>query len=884
MSNSEDFNEFEQQKSQELVFYQILEKMKKDYENIMLNKDQEIKEYVVQLAEENVSLKNENFQQKEINCSLQNKLDVIEQIYPVLYLAKEKNDNIELDSSLYTKLNFAKENYKKEIEELEGNFIFENSKINQEFESILKKYNDIMIESTNMKNEEKMENLFVEMLKQIKIYQKKIMNLRENILNKEKLEIHLVFSKTALKEENEFIKSKLIREKINIIQKLKEFKAEMEIKIKLEKKNLFDEKILKENEEFRELFHKLGYSDKQQSKMEALKLEKEKIMKQNFEMYTKINELTDQNQILNEQIEILQKSNQECEEVKKEYNENIENLNIKSVNFENEIETLHNIIKQLNNKILEKENELSAQIATSKVKEVSTQNEINMLSSKLSSTINEFNNMLDQKESAINELTNENIELKDLNEHLNDLITEKEAEMNKCKEEIIHIKNDLYEKEIKVNQQDDQIEILTKSKEQKEITIKELTDNINKLNAILANITDKNKKNEDYITQLKESNDTLSKNYNQITMKYENVNEQYQRAQNDLNTLKSNTITEKEKYISYDSKIIAMENENISLKKKNEILANENTELKYHINNTYEKYIQLDIDKSNNNVSKDILMKKEEIIKIKEIFNNIDSVSYLALNVKNSSEKVTQYESEIQKLKTRINTLLNLASGNVTRINGSKIPKTNNYTKISQSQLYEKIIKYIRDLNIFHEIQMYKLTIQHEDQITNLISANSINKKDNILESAIQTSKLSINEVLHLVEGIEVKLKANNDYFEKRLKLYVNIEDVKTTISNTQKQYENVIGSLLEKFLSYNVVNDKNSPFLLLKMPINEYNDIIENAMKILEETIKNINEFYKDISDNYDNSVETAFDAIINLTFVKNDLNNTNNSSRINW
>ena len=884
MSNSEDFNEFEQQKSQELVFYQILEKMKKDYENIMLNKDQEIKEYVVQLAEENVSLKNENFQQKEINCSLQNKLDVIEQIYPVLYLAKEKNDNIELDSSLYTKLNFAKENYKKEIEELEGNFIFENSKINQEFESILKKYNDIMIESTNMKNEEKMENLFVEMLKQIKIYQKKILNLRENILNKEKLEINLIFSKTALKEENEFIKSKLIREKINIIQKLKEFKAEMEIKIKLEKKNLFDEKILKENVEFKELFHKLGYSDKQQSKMEALKLEKEKIMKQNFEMYTKINELTDQNQILNEQIEILQKSNQECEEVKKEYNENIENLNIKSVNFENEIETLHNIIKQLNNKILEKENELSAQIATSKVKEVSTQNEINMLSSKLSSTINEFNNMLDQKESAINELTNENIELKDLNEHLNDLITEKEAEMNKCKEEIIHIKNDLYEKEIKVNQQDDQIEILTKSKEQKEITIKELTDNINKLNAILANITDKNKKNEDYITQLKESNDTLSKNYNQITMKYENVNEQYQRAQNDLNTLKSNTITEKEKYISYDSKIIAMENENISLKKKNEILTNENTELKYHINNTYEKYIQLDIDKSNNNVSKDILMKKEEIIKIKEIFNNIDSVSYLALNVKNSSEKVTQYESEIQKLKTRINTLLNLASGNVTRINGSKIPKTNNYTKISQSQLYEKIIKYIRDLNIFHEIQMYKLTIQHEDQITNLISANSINKKDNILESAIQTSKLSINEVLHLVEGIEVKLKANNEYFEKRLKLYVNIEDVKTTISNTQKQYENVIGSLLEKFLSYNVVNDKNSPFLLLKMPINEYNDIIENAMKILEETIKNINEFYKDISDNYDNSVETAFDAIINLTFVKNDLNNTNNSSRINW
>lgn len=884
MSNSEDFNEFEQQKSQELVFYQILEKMKKDYENIMLNKDQEIKEYVVQLAEENVSLKNENFQQKEINCSLQNKLDVIEQIYPVLYLAKEKNDNIELDNSLYTKLNLAKENYKKEIEELEGNYIFENSKINQEFEAMIKKYNDIMLESINTKNEEKMENLFFEMLKQMKIYQKKILNLRENILNKEKLEINLIFSKTALKEENEFIKSKLIREKINIIQKLKEFKAEMEIKIKLEKKNLFDEKILKENEEFRELFHKLGYSDKQQSKMEALKLEKEKIMKQNFEMYTKINELTDQNQILNEQIEILQKSNQECEEVKKEYNENIENLNIKSVNFENEIETLHNIIKQLNNKILEKENELSAQIATSKVKEVSTQNEINMLSSKLSSTINEFNNMLDQKESAINELTDENIELKDLNEHLNDLITEKEAEINKCKEEIIHIKNDLYEKEIKVNQQDDQIEILIKSKEQKEITIKELTDNINKLNVILANITDKNKKNEDYITQLKESNDTLSKNYNQMTMKYDNVNEQYQRAQNDLNTLKSNTITEKEKYISYDSKIIAMENENISLKKKNEILTNENTELKYHINNTYEKYIQLDIDKSNNNVSKDILMKKEEIIKIKEIFNNIDSVSYLALNVKNSSEKVTQYESEIQKLKTRINTLLNLASGNVTRINGSKIPKTNNYTKISQSQLYEKIIKYIRDLNIFHEIQMYKLTIQHEDQITNLISANSINKKDNILESAIQTSKLSINEVLHLVEGIEVKLKANNEYFEKRLKLYVNIEDVKSTISNTQKQYENVIGSLLEKFLSYNVVNDKNSPFLLLKMPINEYNDIIENAMKILEETIKNINEFYKDISDNYDNSVETAFDAIINLTFVKNDLNNTNNSSRINW
>lgn len=881
MNNSEDFKEIEPQKSEELVFYQILEKMKKDYENIMLNKDKEIKEYVAQLAEENISLKNENFQQKEINCSLKNKLDVIEQIYPILYLAKQ-NDNINHDNSLYTKVNLAKENYKKEIESVEANYNFENSKINQEFEETLKKYNHIMLESINTKNEQKNENLIVDMVKQMKIYQKKILNLRENILNKEKLELNLMLSKSALKDENEFIKSKLIQEKMSIIEQLKEFKTEMEIKIKFEKNNLFNEKILKENDEFKELFHKLGFSNKQQSKMEVLKLEKEKIMKQNFEMYTKINELTEQNQILNEQIEILRNSNQECEEVKKEYNENIENLNLKSVNFENEIETLHNTIKQLNNKILEKENELSAQITSSKIKETSSQNEINMLSSKLSSTINEFNNMLDQKENEINELTNENIELKDLNEHLNDLITEKEAEMNKCREEIIQIKNDLYEKEIKVNKQEDQIEILTKSKEQKEITIKELTDNMNKLNNILANVTDKNKQNEDFIAQLKESNDTLSKNFNQMSMKFDNVKEQYQKAQNDLNTIKSNTITEKEKYISYDSKIITMENENISLKKKIELLTTENTELKYHINNTYEKYIKLDIDKSNNNVSKDILMKKEEIIKIKEIFNNIDNVSYLAVNVKNSSEKVTQYEKEIQKLKTRINTLLNLASGNVTRINGCKIPNTLNYSKISQSQLYEKIIKYIRDLNIYHEIQMYKLTIQHEDQITNLLSKNSANKNDNDIKSAIQASELSISEVLHLVEDIEVKLKENTEYFDKRLKLYVNIQDVKDIISNTQKQYENVIGGLLEKFLSYNVINDKNSPFLLLKMPINEYNDSIENAMKMLEETIKNINEFYNEISDNYDNSVEAAFDAIINLTFVKKDLNTNNNSNRI--
>ena len=53
--------------------------------------------------------------------------------------------------------------------------------------------------------------------------------------------------------------------------------------------------------------------------------------------------------------------------------------------------------------------------------------------------------------------------------------------------------------------------------------------------------------------------------------------------------------------------------------------------------------------------------------------------------------------------------------------------------------------------------------------------------------------------------------------------------------------------------------------------------------MKCIEETVNYILSFYSEISLQYDANVESAFDAIINLTLIKNDFTNSN-SSRAGW
>ena len=139
-------------------------------------------------------------------------------------------------------------------------------------------------------------------------------------------------------------------------------------------------------------------------------------------------------------------------------------------------------------------------------------------------------------------------------------------------------------------------------------------------------------------------------------------------------------------------------------------------------------------------------------------------------------------------------------------------------------QFYEKIVKYIHDLKIYHEIQIYKLIIKNEE--------------NNSLSSQLQYNNIS--DLTTRLNNIENQIQKNNDEFNERIKNFLLIETAKTQISDIQKQYENIIASLFEKFLSYNTSNQINSnTFILLKIPINEYNGIIESAMQSIDYIIK---------------------------------------------
>ena len=842
-----------QLKSQENIFKEIISKIKEDYENIISKKDLEVKAYVSQLADENSKLKADSQIQKEKNVLLTNKLDVIKQTYSSLALVNNKEENNTLNNLNIKKI----DNAKCQMNSLDKNYMNEISVIKEEFVKILNKYSIITPETINIHfaSEEKIENFLLETQNIISSYQKTILNLYENIHEKDKLAINLSLSIDSLKDENLYITNKLVQEKIKIINQLNEQREKNRNDIITQKKLFINDKLLKDNEEIKKLFTTLGYNNNQQNVIDTLKIEKEKINQQNFQMLNKITEINEHNQILQGQIEVLQKTNDEYSNEKNKIEKEIDEYRKQIDTYLEEIESLKIQIQVMNKNYNDKENELSVLITKTKLKEVSYQNEINMISVKLSNTIKEFNSLLDEKDRIINELTNENVELKDLNEHLNDLITEKEAELNKGKNEIIGIKGEKYNLELKLTAQNEVISLLEQSKSKLEEVKSEL---INTVSLNQKEIDQLNKKNNGLLEEndfLKKENDKLSKNLLEIIDKKDTITNQNVKLQNELNTLKNNTLTEKEKYISYDSKLATYENENNTLKKKYDIIVNENQEIKVLINSLFDKFTADDTS-----IPKEIKQSKEPILKLKEVYNSIDNLSSLTNNLKVSNDKIIQYENEISKLKTRINSLLTLASGNVTRINVSKLP--NSVTnKISQNQLYERIIKYIKDLNISHEIQICRMTIQFEEQQSN--------KNYNELEKSITS--------------IEQKHKENTEQFEKRLKQYISISDIKEKVTEIQSKYEAIIGSLFEKFISYNVVKENNNPFILLKIPVNEYNEIIENSMKCIEETVNYILSFYSEISLQYDANVESAFDAIINLTLIKNDFTNSN-SSRAGW
>jgi hypothetical protein len=240
----------------------------------------------------------------------------------------------------------------------------------------------------------------------------------------------------------------------------------------------------------------------------------------------------------------------------------------------------------------------------------------------------------------------------------------------------------------------------------------------------------------------------------------------------------------------------------------------------------------------------------------------------------NLNEQVIENQNEIENLKNKIASLIKMKTSSLYNNYTSNIT---NLSSISQIQLYEKVIKYIHYLNIIHSLQDIKMSMKYEDDIKNILISN-INEDD--IDKINNNINEKLTELNNNIEDIKKNIENDSVYFEQRLKNLINIEDVKKCISEIQKQYESIISNLFESFLTYNASDkDTENIILLLKIPVNNYNNIIEESMGKIDNIVNYIKNWYDDINKEIGEKVDNAFEAVLNITNVNLDDDYKNNS-----
>lgn len=209
----------DQLKQQKHQFNTALLKLKTDYENIISSKDKELRQYVTKLASKNDKLSSDNLVLSNQIKNLKNKNNIYYQIISTSTSPFFSNDN-----SIETTLNSIRKNTEIKTQTLTDKYNKTLSNYKQGFEEVNTFCNSYNLPETVL--------TFVNEIKQYIIsYQTQITELLNTIYEQEKLEIVLTNTKDVFREENAYLKHKLITEKHDILMELYSIKKNIEMKL-----------------------------------------------------------------------------------------------------------------------------------------------------------------------------------------------------------------------------------------------------------------------------------------------------------------------------------------------------------------------------------------------------------------------------------------------------------------------------------------------------------------------------------------------------------------------------------------------------------------------------------------------------------------------------
>ena len=708
-----------------------------NYEKNINEKEKEIEDFFYQIQKENEELKSDLIKYK---LELEKEREITQNLkdtYLNINYFDDPTNNI--DVIIYENIKFIKEENEKKLNELNLSYENlvkltkkENLQIKNSIRETLENYDNKLSISINS-------NMNQSIFDNIEKYENKIESLLEINFNKEKYSLMLNQKFELVTEENNFLKGKIMQEKINLIEKISDFNKENSLTNIEIIKNLLNELDEEKNNFFNNQFL-IPIESLSQSLNESK--QNEKILKeQNEKMKNICDEL--KNKIENIMIEknnIIEKSKELLIESEKKYSKE-KVLYSEISKLKKEIE----ILKNKNDYLLKTNTSLNEQI----------ENINNRIEFQIKTKSNENDIIINQKNLMIEELSNKLVKSKFDIENYEKKIEELNEEINQMKKSISDDSDNenYYQKE---------------SKEQ---------------------INNKNiqKKNNTFYNEFM----TIKNEKDIIENKFNNLNNQY-------NILKNNMIIlskEKEELENNNNNLKKLMSQN----EKNQLSNNDNELLK-NIQKNIRQIYQIHFNKSEINSKNDLIMLKEinEKLSQKQIIQSLKIKDEFPLE---QSENSQFYENLILFIlnlkcqnKLEIGKLINEyenkekntidyydKSGITTNINSSVNTIGNNYRKTIEElkstleEKYEQMEDRIRTSCSIEDLEKILLEIKYlYEQIIEYIIQSFYNSKTDLSNNNILTIQMQLEKYHQIINNTNGNLSKIEQYINKKVIEYRN--------------------------------------------------------------------------------------------------------------
>ena len=727
-------------------YQQKIERMTEDYENQNKQKNQEFEELYEEINSENNNLKKDlMIAREELEKEMEKNIDIKSTLYNFNYISKinfineldekiHKNRNIKNKKRDYTNSQYSENNIKIIQEETKEKILA----LNKEQENVLKNF-EIMKTSLensiknipNIINDQENLNTSINLiLNELNIFSNKYNSLLTENYSDKKYIIILLEKLDLQKEENSFLKERIIKEKKIILEKINSLSHNNE----LTHINLIQELLNEIKDKRRNYFNEQFFIPIQNLHQGVLDLkEKEK-------------ELINNNEQLKKELDELQYKYDKLNEEKEEFVKNEVSHRTNKDNSKNNETYLQSVINKLrkekdlleneNNSLLKNNTQLNEQIIS-----INNKIKFEILQNKKRSDI-----LLNQKENFINELNNK------LN-YITEMHSRDKLALKNLKEEIDSLNNKI--QDYKINENNLKTEILTLKKKFHETCYKSTNNQTNTLENI---ITNPQKMHNIQTTEKKAFKDKIKYNYRNKNTELDSSNKE------SLKLTSTEKIRDegdnialiiKKIYLEHISNDIDNNNEINMLKEINMKLNMLENNSNYNNNNQYNRFIKLKIvynedfdnldQNKNSQLYENILiylfhLKSQQKIELNKIIN-----SYLPPSdtknkkiAQNFDNLKTEFEEKYTKLSERIKNSINLDE--LEQI----ISELKNFYEIIIDYIIQNFYKNKRDLT--ENILTIQLPLEEYHKIINNTMANLTNIETNIVnkinEYRIQGNKI----------------------------------------------------------------------------------------------------------------------------------------------